>query len=64
VRTKLGDICSNVKNKSVEGSALYLEIGNIDIQNKKYLLGEKPTVKGALTSKKDDTLISKVRPTR
>lgn len=64
VWTKLGDICSNVKNKSVEGSALYLEIGNIDIQTKKYLLGEKPTVKGALLSKKDDILISRVRPTR
>jgi type I restriction enzyme S subunit len=64
VWTRLGDICSNVKNKSVEGSALYLEIGNIDIQNKNYLLGEKPTVKGALMSKKDDILISRVRPTR
>jgi type I restriction enzyme S subunit len=64
VCTRLGEICLNEKNKGIEGSIPYLEIGNIDILTKKYFFEEKPAVKGALISRKGDILISRVRPTR
>ncbi len=53
-----------VKDKGQEGVIPYLEIGNIDIQLKKYALTDKPSVKGCKKAIKGDVLVSKVRPTR
>lgn len=53
-----------VKEKGSENSIPYLEIGDIDINSKTYLLKSKPAVKGCKIAKKGDLLISKVRPTR
>jgi type I restriction enzyme S subunit len=64
VWTRLGEICSNEKNKSIESATPYLEIGDIDTTTKKYIFKEKPAVKGALVAKKGDILLSRVRPTR
>lgn len=52
------------KDKGVENSVPYLEIGDIDISSKRYLLKAKPAVKGCKISNKGDLLISRVRPTR
>lgn len=53
-----------VKEKGRENSVPYLEIGDIDINSKTYILKSKPAVKGCKISKKGDLLISRVRPTR
>lgn len=62
--TKLGEACSNEKDRGIEGYIPYLEIGNVDIYTKKYSPGVKPAVKGALLAKEGDILVSRVRPTR
>jgi type I restriction enzyme, S subunit len=52
------------KEKGAENSVPYLEIGDIDINTKSYILKSKPAVKGCKISKNGDLLISRVRPTR
>jgi type I restriction enzyme, S subunit len=42
----------------------YIEIGDINIDNKKYKLKEKKSIKGCKLAKKNDIIISRVRPTR
>lgn len=62
--SRLDEACRPRLFRKIEGSAPYLEIGNIDILTKAYILSGKPAVKGAILAKKGDVLISRVRPSR
>lgn len=53
-----------IREKGFENDVPYLEIGDVDLNKKNYLLKGKPSVKGCKVSKKGDILISRVRPTR
>jgi len=65
---RLRDLCSFVDGLKVRTSSNddYLEIGDVDIFNKKYNITDKDkkTIKGAVRVGKNTLLISKVRPTR
>ncbi len=61
---KLREVSSLVKNKSKIGQWPYIEIGDIDVYSKKYTYKEKKSVVGSICSKKENIIISKVRPTR
>jgi len=61
---RIRDIFEIIKEKGSECTVPYLEIGDVDIHKKKYLLKNKVSVKGCKVSKKGDILISRVRPTR
>lgn len=61
---RISEICDVAKNAGHEGQASYLEIGNVDTGSKDYILSEKASVKGCRIAKKNDILVSKVRPTR
>jgi len=50
--------------KAKVGSIPYLEIGDIDLSSKLYELKEKSSVIGAVLAKKNNILVSTVRPTR
>lgn len=59
------DIILKIKlEKASIGTIPYLEIGDININNKTYQLKDKPSVSGAVKVDYDDILISLVRPTR
>lgn len=53
-----------IRDKGLIGGSPYLEIGNININNKKYTFTDKKSVKGCKKAIKGDVLISRVRPTR
>lgn len=57
-------ITNLIKERANKNEWPYLEIGDIDISFKNYSLKEKKSVLGALIAKKDNIIISKVRPTR
>ena len=61
---RISELCDIPKEKGREGVVSYLEIGNVDIVSKNYTLTDKPSVKGCRVAKKNDVLVSKVRPTR
>ena len=61
---RISELCDVTKEKGREGVIPYLEIGNVDIGSKNYTLTDKPSVKGCRVAKKNDVLVSKVRPTR
>lgn len=61
---KLKDLIINKKEKAIKGFTPYIEIGDIDLITKKYLVKDKPAVNGAIIVKKGDILISTVRPSR
>jgi len=64
-RKKLGEICEeNEKKKAPVGTNPYIEIGNIDVSNKKVILTEKGAVNGSVFAPENSILISRVRPTR
>jgi len=60
----IAELCDVPKEKGEENVVPYLEIGNVDIASKSYTLTDKPSVKGCRVAKKNDILVSKVRPTR
>lgn len=64
IKISIVDFAEIVKSKGEEDIIPYLEIGDVNTSNKDYELKEKPSVKGCKTSKINDVLISKVRPTR
>ncbi|UCB56863.1 MAG: restriction endonuclease subunit S [Candidatus Omnitrophota bacterium] len=64
VNKRIEEICRIIKDKGASGEVPYLEIGNIDISKKTYIFTNKPSVKGCKCAKKNDILISRVRPTR
>jgi len=61
---RLGDIVKFVKHIAPKESKPYLEIGDIDINTKKYTIKEKASPNHCIKSKKGNIVISKVRPTR
>jgi len=61
---RLGEVAILVKNISPKGSKPYLEIGDIDIHNKKYSIKEKESPNHCIKTKRGNIVISKVRPTR
>jgi type I restriction enzyme, S subunit len=61
---RLGEVAILVKNISHKGSKPYLEIGDIDIHNKKYSIKEKESPNHCIKAKRGNIVISKVRPTR
>ena len=64
---RLKDVCElEYGKKTDQGEKNYLEIGDIDIENKSYNIinKEKGTVTGAIKVPKNTLLISTVRPTR
>ncbi|KOY51938.1 restriction endonuclease subunit S [Polaribacter dokdonensis] len=65
VETDLKSFCFSIKDKGEIGVIPYLEIGAVNVFDKKYqLLSEKPSVKGNRLAIKNDILVSRVRPTR
>lgn len=64
IKQRISDIGDVILKKSNNEKLPYIEIGDIDIETKKYIRKDKPAVKGALKAKKDHVIISKVRPTR
>lgn len=57
-------ICDNVKDKVNSQFSPYIEIGDIDISRKNYLIKDKSSPIGAKLAKKGDIIISTVRPDR
>lgn len=57
-------ICDNVKDKVNSQFYPYIEIGDIDISRKNYLIKDKSSPIGAKLAKKGDIIISTVRPDR
>lgn len=64
VETELKNLYEVAKEKGDQNIIPYLEIGNVDINTKEYSLTDKPSVKGCIKAKKNDVLVSRVRPTR
>jgi type I restriction enzyme S subunit len=58
------ELCDAIKDKGHEGVTPYLEIGNVNIDDKSYIFSEKKSVKGCRIAKQSDVLISRVRPSR
>ncbi len=52
------------KEKGIQNSLPYIEIGDIDTDLKTYSIKEKHSVLGCLSAKKNEIIISNVRPTR
>jgi len=62
---KLGEIVKKVDLKKAPiGSWPYIEIGDIDIENKNIILKDKKSINGAVIAPADSVLVSRVRPTR
>jgi type I restriction enzyme S subunit len=61
---KIENLCIEIRDKGEIGIIPYLEIGNINIKDKEYSFNTKASIKGCKLAKKDDVLISRVRPTR
>ena len=52
------------KERAIINEFPYLEIGDVNIESKNYSFKDKKSVTGSLIAKKNDIVISKVRPTR
>jgi len=62
---KLGEVTERLRlEKAPLGSWPYIEIGDVDLENKSVILKDKKSIKGAVIAPKDSVLISRVRPTR
>jgi type I restriction enzyme S subunit len=61
---RLEDIVIRNKNIAPKGSSPYLEIGDVDINSKKYFIKDKSSPNHCIKAKKGEIIISKVRPTR
>jgi type I restriction enzyme S subunit len=61
---RISELCDVPKEKGRQGVVPYLEIGNVNIESKTYTLTNKPSVKGCRIARRNDVLVSKVRPTR
>jgi type I restriction enzyme S subunit len=64
IKQRISDIGDVILKKSNNEKLPYIEIGDIDVETKKYIRKDKPAVKGAIKAEKDHVIISKVRPTR
>ena len=62
---KLGEVCEKLNlQKAPIGSWPYVEIGDIDIENKSIIFKDKKSIRGAIIAPADSVLVSRVRPTR
>lgn len=61
---KILDVVELVKNRANINEFPYLEIGDVDVSTKAYSFKDKKSVTGSLKAKKNNVVISKVRPTR
>ncbi len=62
---KLGEIVEKPELKKAPiDSWPYVEIGDIDIENKSIIFKDKKSIKGAIIAPADSVLVSRVRPTR
>ncbi len=61
---KILDVVELVKNRASINEFPYLEIGDVDVSTKAYSFKDKKSVTGSLKAKKNNVVISKVRPTR
>ena len=62
---KLGEIVEKPEFKKAPiGSWPYVEIGDIDIENKSIIFKDKKSIRGAIIVPADSVLVSRVRPTR
>jgi type I restriction enzyme S subunit len=62
---KLGEVCEKLNLiKAPISSWPYIEIGDINIENKIVVLKDKKSIKGAIIAPGDSVLVSRVRPTR
>jgi restriction endonuclease S subunit len=61
---RLGEVVISNKNISPKSSSPYLEIGDVDINSKKYFIKDKSSPNHCIKAKKGEIIISKVRPTR
>ena len=62
---KLGEIVEKVDLKKAPiGSWPYIEIGDIDIENKTIIFKDKKSINGAVIAPADSVFVSRVRPTR
>jgi len=62
---KLGEVCEKFSFvKAPIGSRPYIEISDINIENKSIIFKEKKSVEGAVIAPKDSVIVSRVRPTR
>ena len=60
----LENVSMSIKKNAPKNSSPYLEIGDIDIKNKRYSLKDKKSPNHCLTAEQKYLVISKVRPTR
>lgn len=64
-KIQIKHLVSNGKNKkATDGITPYIEIGDVNLENKKIEYKNKESVKGSVIATKDSVLISKVRPNR
>jgi len=62
---KLSEVVEKVNLvKAPIGSRPYVEIGDVDLENKSIVFKNKKSVKGAIVAPKNSVLVSRVRPTR
>jgi hypothetical protein len=61
IKQRISDIGDVILKKSNNEKLPYIEIGDIDVETKKYIRKDKPAVKGAIKAEKDHVIISKVR---
>ena len=63
-KVKLGEVTESIKEVCPKGSFPYLEIGDIDVKYKRYILKEKTSPEHCVKATRNCVVISKVRPTR
>lgn len=62
---KLGEICEKSSlARAPINSWPYIEISDVDIENKSIIFKEKKSVEGAVIAPRDSVIVSRVRPTR
>jgi type I restriction enzyme S subunit len=61
---KISEIVIPRKEAGHVGVIPYLEIGDIDVETKRYVLKDKPSVDGCKLAFREDIVVSRVRPTR
>lgn len=62
---KLGDITERLNlEKAPIGLLPYVEIGDINLENKSIIFKDKKSIKGAVIAPQNSVLVSRVRPTR
>lgn len=61
---RIDEVSDRVITRAGVGSTPYVEIGDVDVDTKRYTLKDKPSPSICISASKNDVLVSKVRPTR